>query len=165
MVNGISNNTVNNSINNINYTAGGKIDEKNLSDAQVKQLKKSGKIECSTCKSRRYKDGSDDSGVSYQTPTHISKNQSANKVMAHEMEHYRRETAAAKRNGEKILSIGVSTKKAVCPECGSTYTAGGVTRVSKRKDAQKESENAHFRNKAFEEKIGKHFGKEVDTSL
>lgn len=157
MINGISNN--------IKYNALGKIDESNLSNAEVKQLKRSGKIECQTCKERRYKDGSDDNGVSYQTPTYIEKNQSANKVMAHEMEHYRRETMSAEKNDEKIISIGVSTTKSVCPECGASYTSGGATSVTKRKDIHKESENNHFKNKSFEENIGKYFGKEIDTRL
>ena len=42
---------------------------------------------CQTCKNRRYVDQSSDSSVSYQTPTHISPEQSAGKVMAHEREH------------------------------------------------------------------------------
>lgn len=148
----------------IQYTAGGKIDESNLSDGEIKQLKRSGKIECETCKNRRYKDGSDDGTVSFQSPTNIKPEQSAGKVMSHEMEHYRHETANARRNGEKILSISVSTTKSVCPECGASFTSGGLTRVTKRVDTQKQSENEHFKNLAFNEKIGKYFGERVDTS-
>jgi PHP family Zn ribbon phosphoesterase len=81
------------------------------------------------------------------------------------MEHYRHETAQAIQDDEEILSISVSTRKAVCPECGATYTAGGQTRVVKRKDLQKESENQYFKNTAFEENIGKFFGKKIDTAV
>lgn len=149
----------------IEYNSMGQIDEDNLSQGEIKALKRSGKIECETCKNRKYQDGSDDSTVSYQTPTNISASQSAGKVMAHEMEHYRHETAEARENNEEILSISVSTRKAVCPECGASYTAGGETRVVKRKDLQKESENEHFKNAAFENNIGKFFGKKIDTAL
>ena len=43
--------------------------------------------ECLTCDSRRYVDQSDDSGVSFQTPTHVSPEDSFAAVRAHEMEH------------------------------------------------------------------------------
>jgi uncharacterized Zn finger protein (UPF0148 family) len=143
----------------------GKIDESKLSKAEEKQLKKTGQLECETCKKRKYKDGSDDPGVSYKSASHISTAQSASKVMSHEMEHYRRETSQAEQNDEKITSISVSTSMAICPECGKRYTSGGETRVTKRKDVQKESENNYFKNKTFDENIGKYFGKNVDVAL
>ena len=71
--------------------------EEQLSSAEIKNLKKSGKVECETCKNRKYQDGSDDSGVSYQTPTNISPEESEAKVMAHEREHVVRNAAAARK--------------------------------------------------------------------
>ena len=72
--------------------------------------------ECQTCKERKYQDGSDDAGVSFKTPTHISPDQAASAVKGHEMEHVVRERAAAKREDR--------------PECGRVYVSGGTTRTT-----------------------------------
>ena len=37
-----------------------------LSEAQIKAMKRSGQMECETCKNRKYKDGSDEANVSYK---------------------------------------------------------------------------------------------------
>ena len=63
----------------LQYNAAGKIDEKNLSEGQIRELKRSGKIECEACKNRKYQDGSDDATVSFQTPSNISPAESAGK--------------------------------------------------------------------------------------
>lgn len=86
--------------------------------------------ECQTCKERKYQDGSDDSGVSYQTPTHISPEQAASKVRGHEMEHVYREGAKAKREDRKVVSQTVTLHTAICPECGRAYISGGTTRTT-----------------------------------
>ncbi|MBQ7981142.1 MAG: hypothetical protein IJ305_05980, partial [Oscillospiraceae bacterium] len=44
-------------------------------------------FECKTCENRRYQDGSDDMGVSFQTPTKVDPKAAAAKVKSHEMEH------------------------------------------------------------------------------
>lgn len=81
---------------------------------------------CETCKSRKYQDGSDEN-VSFKTPTHISPQASASAVRAHEQEHVSNAYLKAKEQGGRVLSVGVSIHTAVCPECGSVYTAGGLT--------------------------------------
>ena len=98
-----------------------------------------GKRECQTCKSRRYQDESNDSGVSYQTPTKISPDRAAAAVRSHENEHVTREQAKAKREGREVVSQSVVIKTAICPECGRVYISGGstttVTKAAKDKDS------------------------------
>lgn len=83
--------------------------------------------ECMTCKNRKYVDGSDEGNVSFKAPGHISPGNSAAAVSAHEQEH----VANARREGSKdnaeLVSATVRLKLAVCPECGTSYVAGGVT--------------------------------------
>ena len=96
--------------------------------------------ECETCKERKYQDGSDDSGVSYQTPTHIAPEQAASAVMGHEMEHVVREQAKAEREDRKVVSQSVTVHTAVCPECGRVYVSGGTTRTTTAGTAETGSE-------------------------
>lgn len=90
----------------------------------------SGEKECQTCKERKYQDGSDDAGVSYQTPTHIAPEQAASAVRGHEMEHVVRERASAEREDRRVVSQSVSMHTAICPECGRVYVSGGTTRTT-----------------------------------
>ena len=83
--------------------------------------------ECQTCKNRRYQDGSDDPGVSYQTPTKISPDQAASAVRSHEYEHVRRSQSQAAAKGREVVSQSVVIKTAICPECGRVYVSGGTT--------------------------------------
>ena|GEM_PF-1431919 len=93
--------------------------------------------ECQTCKSRRYQDQSNDSGVSYQTPTKISPEKAASAVRAHENEHVTREQAKAKQKGREVVSQSVVLKTAICPECGKVYISGGTTTtVTRAKDKE-----------------------------
>lgn len=85
--------------------------------------------ECSTCKNRRYQDGSDDSAVSFQKPTKMKPEQAAYMVKSHEMEHVRREQYKAKQEDRKIISQSVTIMTDICPECGDIYVAGGLTRT------------------------------------
>ncbi len=89
-------------------------------------------FECKTCKNRRYQDGSDDMGVSFQTPTKIDPKAAAAKVKSHEMEHVGRNQAKAEREGKEIVSQSVSLSTAICPECGKVYISGGLTRTVTR---------------------------------
>lgn len=98
----------------------------------------SGEKECQTCKERKYQDGSDDPGVSYQTPTHISPEQAASAVRGHEMEHVVREQASAEREGRRVISQSVTMHTAICPECGRVYVSGGTTRTTTASDPQPE---------------------------
>lgn len=89
--------------------------------------KKSSPAECETCANRKYQDGSDESDVSFQTPSHISPSIAATVVLGHEHEHvanaYEKE-----RNGEgEVASVTVTLHNDICPECGRVYVAGGVT--------------------------------------
>lgn len=90
--------------------------------------------ECQTCKERRYVDGSDDSGVSFQTPTKIPKASAMAAVRGHEQEHVVRNRDKAEREGREIVSQSVTIHTGVCPECGETYVSGGTTRTTTRND-------------------------------
>lgn len=92
--------------------------------------------ECETCEKRRYQDGSDDGGVSYQTPSKLKGSVEA-AVRAHEREHVTRRRAEAEREGKEIVSQTVTLKTGVCPECGKTYCAGGTTRTITRDKVDK----------------------------
>ena len=85
--------------------------------------------ECQTCKERKYQDGSDDMGVSFQTPTNVDPDLAASAVRGHEMEHVVRERAKATREDRKVVSQSVTYHTAICPECGKVYVSGGTTRT------------------------------------
>ncbi|MCI8538682.1 MAG: hypothetical protein HFF18_08515 [Oscillospiraceae bacterium] len=84
---------------------------------------------CQTCEERKYQDGSDDMGVSFQTPTRIDPAQVASAVRGHEMEHVVREQAKAQREDRKVVSQNVTLHTNICPECGKAYISGGTTRT------------------------------------
>ena len=84
---------------------------------------------CETCEKRKYQDGSDDSSVSYQTPTRIDPDLAASAVRGHEMEHVAHEQAKAQREDRKVVSQSVTLHTDICPECGETYVSGGTTRT------------------------------------
>lgn len=86
-------------------------------------------FECQTCKNRRYQDDSDDSGVSFQSATRVASSAADMAVRSHENEHVVRNRNKAEQNGMKIVSQSVTIQRAICPECGRVYTAGGVTRT------------------------------------
>lgn len=88
--------------------------------------------ECETCANRTYVDGSNESDVSFKTPGHISPEASAAVVSAHEYEHVRNAMQEDKKSDAELVSVSVSLKTAVCPECGTTYVAGGKTRTLMR---------------------------------
>ncbi len=92
--------------------------------------------ECETCKNRTYVDGSNENDVSFKTPGHISPESAASRVMAHEYEHVRNAYQEDKEEGKELVSVSVSLKTAVCPECGKTYVAGGETRTTMRSGAE-----------------------------
>ena len=88
--------------------------------------KRVGKAECQTCKSRKYKDGSDEM-VSFKSATHISPQSAGAAVMAHEQEHVSNAYKKAALGGGKVLQASVQLHMGVCPECGRSYVAGGTT--------------------------------------
>lgn len=93
---------------------------------KVSPGRKSSPAECETCKNRKYQDGSDEM-VSFKSAAHISPQASASKVRAHEQEHVNNAYSKAAKAGGKVLSATVTMKTAICPECGSSYVAGGTT--------------------------------------
>ncbi len=96
--------------------------------ATIKQMVRSGKIECETCANRKYQDGSDEM-VSFKSPAHISPESAASAVMAHEQEHVGNAyKEAANKNGE-VVQASVRIKTSICPECGRSYVSGGETRT------------------------------------
>lgn len=97
--------------------------------------------ECKTCESRRYIDRSDDSSVSFQTPTKISPNRAASAVAAHENEHVSHEKGKAQRNDREIVNQTVTFKYAICPECGRSYVAGGTTHTTSVSKPEKSDES------------------------
>ena len=86
-------------------------------------------FECQTCKNRKYQDGSDDSGVSFQTPTRVDPKAAGAAVRSHEQEHVSRNQAKADREGKKIVAQSVTIHTGICPECGRVYISGGTTRT------------------------------------
>ena len=89
-------------------------------------------FECQTCQNRRYQDGSDDSGVSFQTPTKVAPQAAGAAVRSHEQEHVSRNQAKAEREGKEIVSQTVTIHTGICPECGRVYVSGGTTRTTTR---------------------------------
>jgi hypothetical protein len=94
-----------------------------------------GKKECQACKNRKYKDGSGDSTVSFQTPTKLSPAAAEVAVRAHEQQHVAHEQARAKEEGRVVVSQDVVIHYAICPECGRMYVAGGTTTTATRASA------------------------------
>jgi hypothetical protein len=98
-----------------------------ISESKLKGLKRAGIVECQTCASRTYQDGSNESDVSFQTPGHISPDASAGTVAAHEGQHVANAKAEANKPGVKLVSANVRLETAICPECGRSYVSGGTT--------------------------------------
>ena len=88
--------------------------------------------ECETCKNRTYVDGSNESDVSFKTAGHIAPESAASTVRAHEYEHVRNAYQEDSKKDKELVSVSVSLKTAICPECGKTYVAGGKTRTLMR---------------------------------
>lgn len=84
---------------------------------------------CQTCKERKYQDGSDEN-VSFKSAAHIAPEAAGAKVRAHEQEHVTNAYEKAAQGNGKVLNASVSIKMAICPECGRSYVAGGLTRTT-----------------------------------
>ena len=104
--------------------------------------RKSSPAECETCKNRKYQDGSNEM-VSFKSASHISPQASSSRVRAHEQEHVTNAYNKAAQNNGKVLSATVSLRTAVCPECGTVYTAGGTTttKISYRNESNPYQQN------------------------
>ena len=114
-------------------------------DPEVREMKRTGRIECYTCKSRTYQDGSNDPGVSFKAPGHISPESSAAVVNSHEQEHVSNERAKAKGENRRVISQNVQIFTSVCPECGRVYVSGGKTSTT---TAAEESQNQQAQKQA-----------------
>lgn len=101
----------------------------------------SGSEECQTCSNRKYKDVSDDSSVSFQTPTRVAPGAAESQVRAHEQEHVTNEQTKAGQKGRKVVAQSVAIHYSVCSECGKSYVAGGTTTtITKSEQRQDYSE-------------------------
>lgn len=98
--------------------------------AEADRKRRFDSFECQTCKNRRYQDGSDDSGVSFQTPTRVDPKAAGAAVRGHEQEHVSRNKSKAEREGKEIVSQSVTIHTGICPECGKVYISGGTTRTT-----------------------------------
>ena len=114
----------------------------------VKDLDGTVPLDCTTCASRTYQDGSNDPGVSFKTPTKIAPEASFAQVAGHEREHVSRNAAKASSEGKESVST-VRIFTATCPECGKTYAAGGETTTTTRSIERKQELNQHFYEKQF----------------
>ncbi len=106
----------------------GKIQKNPGESDKVAPGRKSSPAECETCRERKYQDGSDEM-VSFKSAAHISPEASASRVRAHEQEHVSNAYKKAAQNDGKVLQASVSLQTAICPECGRSYVAGGLTRT------------------------------------
>lgn len=127
-------------------------------DDQAKAGRRSSPSECETCKSRKYQDGSNEGDVSFKAPGHISPKASAGVVRAHELQHVNNAYEKAAKGGGEVRSATVTLKTGVCPECGTTYVAGGETRTAISYPGK---ENPYQKNKKALE-AAKQIGSNVD---
>ena len=112
-------------------------------DTTVHPGKRVSPAECQTCKERKYKDGSDECDVSFQTAQHIDPSAAGARVRAHEGEHVSNAYQKAAKNGGKVLQASVAIHTAVCPECGRVYVSGGTTTT---KIQYKNEDNPYTKN-------------------
>lgn len=124
-----------------------------------KLMKRIGAVECKTCQSRKYVDGSNDAGVSFKTPTHVSAAGSGSAVMAHEQQHVSRNKAKAQMQDREIVAQSVRIYTDVCPECGRVYTSGGKTTTVSKAD----NNNNDYFMENMRKSMGKYFGKYFDA--
>ncbi len=75
-----------------------------------------------------YADGSDDSGVSFQSAQPLTPAQAPFAVRLHELSHIRRETSDAILNGQRVLT-SVAIHSRIDPMTGERHVGGGRTRV------------------------------------
>ncbi len=118
-----------------------------------KKLKQIGVIPCATCASRVYQDASNDPGVSFKSPTHVSPEQSHSAVMSHENEHVQREQQKANQEDREVVSQSVTLSRSICPECGKSFISGGVTKtVTQSKQRYNEPTNEELKGLFVDQK-------------
>lgn len=107
-----------------------------------------GSEECQTCENRKYVDGSNESDVSFKTPTHISPENASAAVLSHEKMHLSNAVAEGSKENKELVSASISLKTSICPECGKTYVAGGETRTTIRTTSGEENANPYAKKQA-----------------
>jgi len=120
-------------------------DTADIPAGQLRELKRTGAVECATCASRKYQDGSDEN-VSFKSAAHISPEASAAKVKAHENEHVSNAYKEAEEKGGRVVRSSVSLKTSICPECGRSFVAGGLTKSTiaySKDDAYSKAQKAY----------------------
>lgn len=76
-------------------------DSRNIKTEPNDKVKKG---ECQTCAKRKYVDGSNEFNVSFKAPGHISPEDSAAKVMAHEQQHVANAIAEGSKPNKELIS-------------------------------------------------------------
>jgi hypothetical protein len=132
-------------------------------DKSTKKINQTGRVECQTCRDRKYQDVSNDPGVSFKTPSKIAPGNTGAAVMSHEQEHVRNETAKAARENRQIVSQSVSIQTSICPECGTSYVSGGTTRTVTKSDNNVEKKDFFITN--YNDTIAKNFGLILDVRV
>lgn len=84
-------------------------EDRGYDKASIKQMTRSGKIECETCASRKYKDGSDEM-VSFKSPAYIPPQSAASAVRSHEQEHVSNAYKKAANNNGEVMQASVRIK-------------------------------------------------------
>lgn len=90
------------------------------------------RVECQTCKNRKYVDGSNEGDVSFKAPAHIEPQNAAATVMSHEQEHVANAIAEGNKENKELVNVSVTLHTSVCPECGRVYVSGGTTHSTMR---------------------------------
>ena len=127
-------------------------------DHRKKNGRKSSPEECQTCKNRKYQDGSDEM-VSFKAAGHIDPGNAAAVVLSHEHEHVANAYNKARNNGGEVARASVHLKQAICPECGRTYIAGGVTNTQIKYFNE---DNPYQRDMKESDAVNKYRGANID---
>ncbi len=150
---------------NIDGEANEKINDKtNRKSNSASEVDATGKIECKTCKERKYQDGSDDPSVSFKTPGKIDPQSAGAVVRAHEQEHVSHEAAKAQMSGRKVVSQSVSIHTGICPECGNTYVSGGTTRTVTKAENDNSNRKDFFLTN-YNDLVAQNFGLVFDVRV
>ncbi|MCH5185278.1 MAG: hypothetical protein J1F64_04045 [Oscillospiraceae bacterium] len=103
--------------------------DENVNDYIPKHNDDDAACECPTCKNRRFVDKSNDIGVSFSSPQRLDSPGAEMIVRSHENEHLSAAYRKAFREGKTVVRQSVTIYKRSCPDCGTNYVAGGVTRT------------------------------------
>lgn len=136
--------------------------DKTAKGEATQNIEQTGKVECQTCRERKYQDVSDDPGVSFKTPSKISPGNAGAAVMSHEQEHVRNETAKAAREERQVVSQSVTLQTSTCSECGKSYVSGGTTRTVTK--ANNDEKKDYFITN-YNDAIAKNFGLIFDVRV